>query len=141
LLTKDTATGNAKWKVAAAGGGGGFIDRGDPDLSGSGHADYLESDLTLDGTWNDLDLSAIVSAGAAAVLLAVQIKDNLVGPEIEFRENGDTNIYNRSRARTVISNVYFGYDLIVAVDGNRVIEYKGNPGIDNIFIIIRGWWE
>ena len=112
-----------------------FVDRGDP-----ASTDYDETTLTLDGTWNDLDLSSIVPANAVAVALATVIKDNAVGSRVKFRKNGNSNTINVSQAYVTVANVFSAYDQIVACDSNRVIEYEGTSGTDSFDVTVKGWW-
>ena len=114
----------------------GFQDRGDP-----ANNDFDENDLTTDGTWNDLDLSSIVSAGAKVVLLSVQISDDAVSSKLSFRKNGNSNVANISIIRTQVANVVRSTDLVVPCDSNRVIEYNGdNLAFAAILITVKGWW-
>lgn len=112
-----------------------FVDRGDPSAT-----DFDEGDLTQDGGWYDLDLSSIVPSGAIAVLLLVWIKDDAVNTVLQFRKNGNSDIYNTSILRTQVVNVFNDADTIVACDSNRVIEYKASAAITSLGIIVRGWW-
>lgn len=114
----------------------GFFDRGDPASD-----DWTQADLTTDATWRDLDLSAIVPAGAKAVLFSVGVKDGVVDSDLRFRKNGNTDIYNRAIVRTLVANVYTMQDIVVACDTDRIIEYNGdNLTFTNINIVVKGWW-
>jgi hypothetical protein len=112
-----------------------FVDRGDPAA-----ADWTEVDLTMDGTWRDLDLSGVLPSNAVAVALALFIQDDAVASRIRFRENGNSNGFNVANARTVVANVQHAFDLIVACDSNQVIEYDATANTDSIDITIKGWW-
>jgi len=102
--------------------------------------DFELGDLTTDGTWYDLDLSGTVPAGAKAVFLHVTIVDNAVGSWINFRENGNSNNYNRSLIRTQIADVGMESDILVFCDSSRVIEYSAaNVTFTSISIAIKGW--
>jgi len=59
IVKYDAATDEFKLEEDT-GGSGGFVDRGDPAAD-----DYTQATLTSDGTYYDLDLSAIVPAGAS----------------------------------------------------------------------------
>jgi len=112
-----------------------FYDRGDP-------ASYDKTDFTTDGAWHDWDLSAIVPAGAKAVLLFVQIKDDAVGSYLGFRENGNSNAYNVSTIRTQVANIFADGDLICACDSSRIIEYIGsNLAFVTTQAVVKGWWK
>lgn len=113
-----------------------YVDRGDPAAY-----DYAKEDLTLDGAWHDLDLSAIVPAGAKAVLLIGHVQGNAVDWEIIFRKNSQTNEINHGGMETLRANIERCRIMIVACDANRVIEYKAdNQAWDNLDLAVRGWW-
>jgi hypothetical protein len=116
--------------------GSSFVDRGDP-----GAADFDQGDLTTDGTWNDLDLSSIVPAGATEVLLYVRMYDDAVDKGISFRENGNSNTFNIESVNTVVANANAYGSPIVKLDINRIIEYSAaNNTYTFINITVRGWW-
>lgn len=114
----------------------GYIDRGDPS-----DFDKVLADFTTDGTWRDLDLSAIVPAGATAILLSVIIQDDAVNSQFNLRKNGNTNAKNASPTRTQVANVYHDQTIIVACDTNRVVEYFAeNTTWNFIYITVKGWF-
>lgn len=113
-----------------------YIDRGDP-----ASVDKAVGDFTTDETWNDLDLSAIVPAGAIAILFNIQVKDDAADSSMLFRENGNSNAYNVASVRTQVANVISDADLIVSCDAGRVIEYYGsNLAFVSIDLTVRGWF-
>jgi len=117
-------------------GGGGYVDRGDPDA-----ADFNVGTLTTDSTWRDLDLSSIVDAGASAVNLHLFIQDDVVDSEFRFRAKGNSNIWARSGLRTQVANLFNGGSMVVALDSNRVCQYYGeNLAFTAIYITVLGWW-
>jgi hypothetical protein len=111
-----------------------YHDRGDPTAD-----DFNQTTLTFDSTWHDLDVSSIVPENAKAVLLVVLIKDNLVGTQFQVRKNGNTSGYNRSQIYTQVANNYMISDFIIACDNNRIIEYSGISGTDELTLTIKGW--
>jgi hypothetical protein len=118
----------------------GFIDRGDPTAY-----DYNETGskavLNTDGTWRDLDLSAIVPAGAKAVLMHIDICDDATGSQFFLRKNGNSSDYNVVQCNTMVASQLFPYDVIVSCDTNRVIEYNGlNVAFIYIRIVVKGWF-
>jgi hypothetical protein len=138
VLTKDTGTGNAIFKAATGAGGSGdeYVDRGDPV-----NYDFTLGDFTTDATWRDLDLSAVVPAGAVLVLLACSLEDNASGSIMLWRKNGNTNNVARDGQRTQVQNAKIEDSVIVACDSNRVIEYYGtNTAFTAINVTIIGWW-
>lgn len=112
-----------------------IVDRGDP----SGYDKQL-SDLTTDGTWRDLDLSAIVPDGAKAVILRVNVQDDAAGNEFDLRKNGNSNAYNTFEIRTQVSGVSNIQSGIVFCDTSRVIEYYAtNTTWTHIYLVVLGW--
>jgi hypothetical protein len=113
-----------------------FVDRGDPAAY-----DFTQPDITIDEAWHDLDLSAVVPAGAIAVFFSALLNVTGVGSTLLFRPNGQANQINRSQIVIQAANVNFGQDMIVALDSGRIIEYLASGGaFTSISIIIRGWW-
>lgn len=113
-----------------------YIDRGDPAAY-----DYVKTDLVLNGTWQDLDLSLLVPAGAKAILLCSHIEGNAVDWRINFRKKGNTNEINHCGMDTLRANVERHRTSIVACDANRVIQYNAdNQAWTTLDLAIRGWW-
>ena len=102
--------------------------------------DYDEGDLTLDNTWNDLDISSKIPTGTKAVLIRVQIKDTGVGAQFGLRENGNSNTLNIGYMLSKVAGEFQNNEFWIVPDSNGVIEYVGD--IDtNVQITIRGWLE
>lgn len=113
-----------------------FVDRGDPAA-----LDFTKGDLLQDNAWHDLDLSAIVPAGAKAVLIALSIASAYVNKDVKFRKNGVAPTPAISNSRTQVANIYYYTDNVVAVDADRKIEYLTTvPPWIAINIVIKGWW-
>lgn len=113
-----------------------FIDRGD--FAGN---DFTTAFFTRDANWYDIDLSAIVPAGAVAVLLAVRARAGVADAFAMFRENGNVNTENASRFYTQAGNIYFDSCIICALSSSRVIEYRfDNVAWNSIILNVRGWW-
>ena len=113
-----------------------YVDRGDPAAY-----DYAKEDLTIDGAWHDLNLSAIVPAGAKAILLKTRLQSANPGDAIRYRLKGNTNEINVCGCEALRANVIRTRLGITSIDANRVIEYNA----DNITwtllnIVVRGWW-
>jgi hypothetical protein len=114
----------------------GYVDRGDPSAS-----DFTLASLTTNGAWQDLDLSAIVPAGAVSVHMTVQIRDDATDSWVSFRKNGNSNAINAANIPTQVANLNLENELIVTLDANRVIEYSAkNTTFTAISIKIRGWF-
>jgi len=113
-----------------------YVDRGDPAA-----IDFNLGDLITDSDWHDLDLSAIVPAGAKAVILRVDIMNSSAMSELQLRKNGNSNTQNTSKISTQANNIVFCSDMTVALDANRVIEYEAFPfGWSAITMNVKGWW-
>ncbi len=112
-----------------------FVDRGDPAAY-----DFRETDLTMNNTWQILNLSSIVPAGAKAVFFKNSYTDSSVGAAVTFRKYGNSNDINAQIARTVVLNQFHDLGMIVACDSNRRIEYKFSQVFSSVYISIAGWW-
>lgn len=113
-----------------------YVDRGDPD-----NYDFVLGDLSVDGGWHDLDLSAIIPITAKAVLIMGMIEGTNVNWNITFRRKGNTNEYNHDMMSTLRAGVLRHRDNIVSVGPNRVIEYRvDDEAWSELNLIIRGWW-
>ncbi len=114
----------------------GFVDRGDPATY-----DYAKEDLTIDGAWHDMDLSGIVSEFAKAVFIIGHLQGNGIDWEIRFRKNGNANEVAHGGMETIRANVERHRSSVVALDDNRVIQYKvDNQNWDTLDLAVKGWW-
>ena len=113
-----------------------FVDRGDPAVY-----DYAKEDLTIDGAWHDMDLSAIVSEKAKAVFIIGHLQGNGVDWAIMFRKNGNVNEVVHGGMETLRANIERHRSSIVALDDNRIIEYKiDNQAWDTLDLAVKAWW-
>lgn len=113
-----------------------YVDRGDPVGT-----DWTGVDFISDGTWRDLDLSAIVPAGAKAVLFDIGIKDAGINADFYLRKKGNINIWNRSTIRNQVANLYLFNPAICACDEDRFVQYWITAAADpDLRVTIRGWW-
>jgi len=113
-----------------------FVDRGDPAAY-----DYAKEDLTIDGAWHDMDLSAIVPAKAKAVFIIGHLEGNAVDWHIRFRKNGNVNEVVHGGMETLRANVERHRSSIVALDDDRIIEYNvDNQAWATLDLAIKGWW-
>lgn len=117
--------------------GGKFFNRGDPV-----DADFTQVDLDVAGTWTEIDLSGIIPAGTAAVLLSVVVEDEDFQYHLRLRPTGDTNEKNISDLLTMGNTVTFWRDRIVPTNGLQSIEYHQTPDvIAFIELTVKGWWK
>ncbi len=109
------------------------------DKGDSSAVDFTQANLTTDGTWRDLDLSAKIPKGIKWVILAVELKDDAASSSLSFRKNGYYNTNNISQIATQVANVSTYGDLIVQVDKDGKVEYKtSNVVFTTINIKIKG---
>ena len=114
----------------------GYHDRGDPAVY-----DYDKDDLTKDGAWHDLDLSAIVPAGAVLIKIVGHVEGAGVDWKIWFRKKGNVNEINHGGMETLRANVERHRSATVTPDANRVIQYKAdNVAWTTLDLAVRGWW-
>lgn len=112
-----------------------FYDRGDPSSN-----DWEQGDLTAT-SFTDLDLSSIVPKGVTTVLISVSGEDDVVGTNLRFRKNGNSNAVAVSEILTQVANVWVTCDVIVSVDSDAVVEYAVNRAWDDLHVKVRGWWK
>lgn len=116
-----------------------FHDRGD-----AAALDYNITALYPSGNntdWHDLDLSAIIPAGAKTVLLNISVTANATDG-IYFKKGGNSNDFNRADILCPVNAQEHRAQLIVACNANRVIQYKTpftTATVINVFI--SGWWK
>ena len=103
--------------------------------------DFTLPNFITDGQWHDLTLSAIVPAGAKAVLFLICITDNVAGSVMRLRKKGQTDEYNITLMRTQVINSTIDYCELVECDVNRIIQYNfTNTVWTAIDMVVRGWW-
>lgn len=113
-----------------------FVDRGDPAAY-----DYTLTNFTQDNAYHDLDLSAIIPAGAIAVLIIIEYYLSTLGYLINFRKNGNANERNIAQIRPTVQDVWSSQQIIVSLDANRIIEYKiTGDAFGGLNATISGWW-
>lgn len=118
-----------------------FYDRGDPAT-----VDWDEGDLTLNGSWRDLDLTAVNASIAGATLVLLRVGAYTFAGNartISFRTNGNSNSSNVASLTTdyVAGDGQEVVDLLVVPDENGVIEYNGVANLASVSITVAGWWS
>ena len=109
-------------------------DRGDPAAF-----DVTEATMTMDNTWQNLDLSAIVPADAAWILLRVNASCGNSDSDLYFRKDGNANAIATPGLKIQVSNFLLEAELLVACSAARIIEYKANRVFNSINIVVLGW--
>lgn len=113
-----------------------FVNRGDPSV-----IDFDKDDLTKDGAWHDLDLSAFIPTTARAVLIELDIESAQADNEVLLRPDGNVYEINHTGAVTKVNNKDQHKCCIVAVGNSRIIEYKVDVATWTLInMSIRGWW-
>ncbi len=114
-----------------------FVNRGDATA-----ADFSVGSFTRDNAIHQLDLSAIVPAGAVAVFLRVIIQDTAAAKYIMFFPNGETHEYSIDYLNTQVANVPIGMTMgPIALDANRKISYQSNiSNGQTLDVTVKGWF-
>lgn len=119
-----------------------YVDRGDPAAP-----DFTKPGFTIDGAWHDLDLSGIVPAAGANMLvhLSLDVMPGTIGKYIRLREKGNSNSYNIGGLAGIYGHRdYLRSDVWVKMDANRVIQYQVESvplDWDSMEVTVRGWME
>jgi len=115
---------------------GGYVNRGDP-----GSADFTVGDFTRDGSWHTLDLSSIVPEGVNAVNIRLTIKSTISNKTFSIRTKGNVNAANIFQSTTQTPVSFFAQMGLVFLNDSREIEYHiQSSDINQIFMVINGWW-
>lgn len=116
-----------------------YVDRGDPDAY-----DFTVVTFSQVPIWHDLDLSAIVPAGAKSVLFTLQMNADAVGKYFYLRKKGQVEGKNVSLTYTQVADIPTAADIICAVDEDRKVQYLISPENDYEYSVmnltVKGWW-
>ena len=112
-----------------------LADRGDPAAY-----DFTEAGLTMNNTWQNLDLSAIVvDTDASWVLLGVLLNDPNVGDNIMFRKDGNANAISMAGVIAQVANQDVFAQVLIPCSTSQVIEYRANAALASCDIVVMGW--
>ena len=126
-------------------GGGGFVDRGDPSAW-----DYATADFNsfTNQTWNELDLPTDVHADIAdAKAVSITVNAQYTGGVtlLEFRKDGNSNVYNTGMM--VLRHTTAGYGdganfTVPITNGKIEVRSLGVnlSALSYINIVVKGWW-
>ncbi len=92
--------------------------------------------LAFASTWEDYDLSAIIGAGAVAVLIAIRVMAS--SENVGVRKNGTA----LNRINNVVSDAaspYWGFSIIAECDVNRIIEIYSTEVATRFSVL--GYWS
>lgn len=113
-----------------------YVDRGD-----TFPEDFSTVDLVTDGAFHELDLSAIVPAGAVLVLIHCGFSGTSAPANAAFRKPGYITGWNVAAVTLLVAGLARRPDVIVPLSPDRKIEYKfAGPGWTAQDMTIRGWW-
>lgn len=114
-----------------------YVDRGD-----TGSYDFEIGDLTMDGTYRDLDISGIIPAGTVAVELAVGVTPTTLPAQLLIRQKGYTGNRNFWIVKCLVATLTHENRFFVTPNSNRLLEYHGTSlggGWTNVNIVVCGW--
>lgn len=113
-----------------------FVNRGDPAVP-----DFLHGDLTHDGVWRELDLSAIIPVATKAIVLCCRVKSSSGNADLRFRTFGNVNTISVAACHAFNVDEYYYYDKIVPTDGLQSVDYCSRlysaPVSD---VTVKGWY-
>ncbi|MHC4867810.1 MAG: hypothetical protein ACYTEX_27380 [Planctomycetota bacterium] len=110
--------------------------------AGAAGCDWAKGDLVTDGTWNTLDLSAIIPTGTEAVILRVDVQDDSnAGSWIQLQKNKAR--YNGELAFVVapVAGQQNQQQVIVQVKSDRTIRYRtNNTTFEVLSLVVQGYF-
>jgi len=110
-------------------------DRGDPAA-----VDFTQAALTMDNTWRNLDLSAIIAdPDASFVLLRVTLNDLNVARALHFRRDGNANAIAIQGLRVLVSGEDHEGVFLVPIPATQIVEYRASAAIADVGITVLGW--
>ena len=119
---------------------GGRVDRGNIAVA-DWHETGSKAVLNTDGADHDLDCSAVVPAGATAIIFRIFAKDDHVSVAFSIRSKASTDVNNQVRAVTQAASVGIEAFGSVECDSDRVVQYRGsNEAWEVIAVNICGWY-
>lgn len=103
--------------------------------------DFDTSNLTQDGAWHTLNLSAIVPAGAKAVVLRLGAAHSSAGRYFRVAPLGYTQSPSGANVATQVANVINEQTTIMPMNAARTLSYWATSGTwAAIRVCVLGWW-
>lgn len=103
--------------------------------------DFDANNLTQDGAWHTLDLSAIVPAGAKAVVLRLGASHSSAGRYFRVAPLGYTGSCNQANVTSQVANVINEQTTIMPMNTARTLSYWATSGtFAAIRVFVMGWW-
>lgn len=113
-----------------------YVDRGEH----SGH-DWLLGDLTVDGSWHDIDMSLLVPAGAKGVNLHSVCVTSVITDIFYLKPKSHGTVFGSCTLRPQVINHSFCVRRAFAIDSDRVMEYRFiGSGFSLFQMSVKGWW-
>lgn len=100
-----------------------FVDVGD---AAAFH--YAETDLTIDSSWNDLNIASYSGVRQAVMFYRIDYQNDTAGQTIGFRKNGRSNLLNACYHRCYVAGRAYTEIGTVITDSSGVIEYNAENG-------------
>ena len=88
-------------------------------------SDFILSDLTTDGTWRSLDLSAIVPQGTEWVIMNIFVKDDVITSVVSFNGN-DSGGENKLDVGVHVANEENHEQVWVKIASSRKLFYNAS---------------
>lgn len=102
--------------------------------------DFEAGDLTIDGSFHDLDLSGIIDAGAVLVLIHVVMLGDAADKEVTMLPTGNDSNYAAVQCQTQVANVRRDCQMWVEPDGDRKTRYKVESATwAQLSFTVQGW--
>lgn len=111
--------------------------------SGVSDYDYTISELVADGSWHELDLSAIIGGSAKGVSLHVDAVTTLANKVVAFAPHGTGTDYFRWQQRVITQGPTWtlAYPFVPVVGGPSIDYLLQTADITTCNITILGWWR
>ena len=103
--------------------------------------DFDTTSLTQDGAWHTLNLSAIVPAGAKAVVLRLGASHSSAGRYFRVAQLGYTQSASGANVATQVANIINEQTATFAMNTARTLSYWAASGTwSSIRVCVLGWW-
>lgn len=106
--------------------------------------DKTTADFTTDGTWRDIDLSAIVPAAAKMIAFKLRIEEDNIDRLAEFRTKGHADaadINTICERPAVANNTFYFWGCLSAGAYPQILQYRfTNTVWTAIDFVVMGWW-
>ena len=109
---------------------------------GTSNWDFETGDFTLDGNWNDLDLSDLVPGNAKLVHVLVYLRGTTSSACLGVKSFVDTGTQGTHIIQAQYTEVTLWANLTIPIGSNGQIKYAELAGsIIGLKITVIGWWK